>query len=505
MTGYEYEKKCAELLKARGFTDVRVTPGSGDQGIDVLAKKNDKKYGVQCKYYEGTVGNKAVQEAFAGASFYDCDVAMVITNSSFTKAAEEMALKLGVELWSDINAITFYESTKAADANVSPEEREKADVTRLEQRLQEKYRRMKERFPENAAKDAEIAEFVENEKHYLRDRRERHEKRLETISEAEWKNGYSLSSQVRRKFDKQRDDADNAYILALCKALEHVDAKATEYVRHGVSEHSAEQLISLIQLIYRMGYSDCWKSKHKRIADKWAEYENQLSSVLKKKHQKDEEKEASYHRRNLSEAKREIAQLRKDIEQLKVNIAGRDGRIAELMAVTKEIETAKARAQEDITQKNDELEKELKTLEVDLSNTNARLEGIKAGITTAEAELRNRSVFAFKAKNELRDRIERLRTERSEKLSRCAELSKQIDETKARYRMLISKMQSDADMLDKKCRDIKKEIKDIEANTTETELRKKLLNLLALIVSLPVLEANVKAAHKLFLKRILQE
>ncbi|MGF0007663.1 restriction endonuclease [Eubacteriales bacterium SGI.150] len=70
LTGYEYEKKCAELLKAKGFTDVKVTPGSGDQGIDILAKKSRKKYGVQCKYYEGSVGNKAVQEAFAGASYY---------------------------------------------------------------------------------------------------------------------------------------------------------------------------------------------------------------------------------------------------------------------------------------------------------------------------------------------------------------------------------------------------------------------------------------------------
>lgn len=37
MDGYQYEKKCAELLKAKGFSKVQVTPGSGDQGIDVIA------------------------------------------------------------------------------------------------------------------------------------------------------------------------------------------------------------------------------------------------------------------------------------------------------------------------------------------------------------------------------------------------------------------------------------------------------------------------------------
>lgn len=122
MTGYEYEKKCAELLKAKGFSNVTVTPGSGDQGIDVLAKKGKKKYGIQCKYYEGTVGNKAVQEAFAGASFYDCTVAMVITNSKLTEPAKKLAQKLGVEVWEGIDAIYLQKN----DAEYQKKEKEKA-------------------------------------------------------------------------------------------------------------------------------------------------------------------------------------------------------------------------------------------------------------------------------------------------------------------------------------------------------------------------------------------
>lgn len=109
MTGYEYEEKCARLLEAKGFSNVVVTPGSGDQGIDVLADKGKEKYGVQCKYYEGTVGNKAVQEAYSGAKFYDCDVALVITNSTLTRPAKELAKKLGVTVWENINAIYLQE------------------------------------------------------------------------------------------------------------------------------------------------------------------------------------------------------------------------------------------------------------------------------------------------------------------------------------------------------------------------------------------------------------
>lgn len=99
MDGLQFEHRCAELLRYRGFHKVVVTKSSGDQGIDILARKNGVKYGIQCKYYSHPVGNKAIQEAYAGAEFYDCDAAIVMTNHTFTKAARELAAKLNVELW----------------------------------------------------------------------------------------------------------------------------------------------------------------------------------------------------------------------------------------------------------------------------------------------------------------------------------------------------------------------------------------------------------------------
>lgn len=98
MDGHEYEYACAQYLKRNGFTKVQVTKARGDQGIDIIATKG-KKYGIQCKYYSGAVGNKAVQEAYAGSKFYGCDVAVVMTNNTFTKSAKELAEKLSVELW----------------------------------------------------------------------------------------------------------------------------------------------------------------------------------------------------------------------------------------------------------------------------------------------------------------------------------------------------------------------------------------------------------------------
>lgn len=99
MDGHEFEAYCAKLLRKNGFRNVEVTRGSGDQGIDILACKNRKKYGIQCKCYSYYLGNKAVQEAYAGMKFYECDVAAVLTNQYFTNSAIALAEKTEVLLW----------------------------------------------------------------------------------------------------------------------------------------------------------------------------------------------------------------------------------------------------------------------------------------------------------------------------------------------------------------------------------------------------------------------
>lgn len=99
INGHQYEYECAKRLRQHGFTRVSVTKGSGDQGIDVIAYGNGKKYGIQCKYYSSPVGNSAIQEAYAGAKYYNCDVAVVMTNNIFTKSAIELSQTTGVLLW----------------------------------------------------------------------------------------------------------------------------------------------------------------------------------------------------------------------------------------------------------------------------------------------------------------------------------------------------------------------------------------------------------------------
>ncbi len=105
MTGYDYEHAVAEYLKQHGFHDVEVTKASGDYGVDIIAEKDFLKYAIQCKYYSNPVGIAAVQEVAAGRSMYGCTVAMVVTNSTFTPAAENLAKANGVVLMSGISGV----------------------------------------------------------------------------------------------------------------------------------------------------------------------------------------------------------------------------------------------------------------------------------------------------------------------------------------------------------------------------------------------------------------
>lgn len=96
-TPVEFEKYCAEVLRRVGWI-ARVTKASGDQGVDVIASRNNVRVALQCKLYSHPVGNKAVQEIAAGRLHEGADFAVVVSNKSFTVAAQQLAKTMGVML-----------------------------------------------------------------------------------------------------------------------------------------------------------------------------------------------------------------------------------------------------------------------------------------------------------------------------------------------------------------------------------------------------------------------
>ena len=99
MSGLEFEHFCREVLLANGFQRAEVTQSSHDYGGDILAQKDQVKYVIQCKKYSSPVGIDAVQQVIGSRSIYNCHVAAVLTNSTFTDSAVKLAEKNNVILW----------------------------------------------------------------------------------------------------------------------------------------------------------------------------------------------------------------------------------------------------------------------------------------------------------------------------------------------------------------------------------------------------------------------
>jgi HJR/Mrr/RecB family endonuclease len=98
MSGVQFEEFLCEYFNGQGY-QCSTTKASGDQGIDLIAKKGELTIAIQAKCYSGTVGNHAVMEAVAGMKYYSANRCMVITNSTFSKSAIELAKANGVILW----------------------------------------------------------------------------------------------------------------------------------------------------------------------------------------------------------------------------------------------------------------------------------------------------------------------------------------------------------------------------------------------------------------------
>lgn len=99
MDGFKFEEYVSNVLSKNGYNDVTVTQKSRDFGADVTASLNGVKYIFQCKYYTAPVGIAAVQEIYSAKPIYSAHVAVVVTNSVYTKAAEILADEVGVILW----------------------------------------------------------------------------------------------------------------------------------------------------------------------------------------------------------------------------------------------------------------------------------------------------------------------------------------------------------------------------------------------------------------------
>ncbi len=98
MSGPQFEAFVADLFRAMGHR-ATVLGGAGDQGVDVIVDYRGERVAVQCKNYKRAVGNKPVQEVYAGARHHRCQQAWVVAPAGYTRGARELARSTGVSLF----------------------------------------------------------------------------------------------------------------------------------------------------------------------------------------------------------------------------------------------------------------------------------------------------------------------------------------------------------------------------------------------------------------------
>ena len=99
--GLKFENLCFQKLRSQGWL-LKQTPVSGDQGVDIIASIDNLRLCIQCKDHQKAVGNKAVQEVYAGKKYWSGTHAILISRSGFTKSAKKLALSNNVILISEM-------------------------------------------------------------------------------------------------------------------------------------------------------------------------------------------------------------------------------------------------------------------------------------------------------------------------------------------------------------------------------------------------------------------
>ena len=95
--GLNFENLCFQKFQSQGW-EVKQTPLSGDQGVDLIASIDNLRLCIQCKDHQKAIGNKAVQEVYAGKKYWSGTHAILISRSGFTKSAQKLALSNNVIL-----------------------------------------------------------------------------------------------------------------------------------------------------------------------------------------------------------------------------------------------------------------------------------------------------------------------------------------------------------------------------------------------------------------------
>lgn len=101
----QYTKYVAKKLQNSGFTDIKILSTTENSGADLTAiSKSGALVCVRCEYNEFVVEKSVVDEVLDAKTALGCRAAMVVTNSTFTDEAKNLAKQHGILLKESVAA-----------------------------------------------------------------------------------------------------------------------------------------------------------------------------------------------------------------------------------------------------------------------------------------------------------------------------------------------------------------------------------------------------------------
>lgn len=118
LRGTLFEKELARLYTSLGYS-VRLTKGSGDEGIDLILHKDSKKIIVQCKGHEKPIGVGVIRDLYGTMIHSGAECAVLACPAGFTDGVRKFAKGKPIELLSAKELVEMAEKAQSKNNPVS--------------------------------------------------------------------------------------------------------------------------------------------------------------------------------------------------------------------------------------------------------------------------------------------------------------------------------------------------------------------------------------------------
>jgi len=90
MSGVEFEHWVAELIRRSGF-QVETASLTGDHGVDLWVSASDRLIAVQCKRWDGSIGEPLMRDLYGAMTAAKAQVGCLVSTGPFTAQAQQFA------------------------------------------------------------------------------------------------------------------------------------------------------------------------------------------------------------------------------------------------------------------------------------------------------------------------------------------------------------------------------------------------------------------------------